>query len=92
LRRAAAMTITGEQLCNSVDGWPVHTAGGTNRPAFDVGFTMSHGLVSQRLLRLQSGGYLLLNAATAHEFRSPNAHGDDLGTGGLGAWEASFWR
>ena len=45
---------------------------------------MSHGLVSRRLLRLQSGGYLLLNAATAHEFRSPNAHGDDLGTGGLG--------
>jgi len=31
----------------------------------------------------QSGDYLLLNAATAHEFRSPNAHADDIGTGGL---------
>jgi len=40
-------------------------------------------LVSRRLLRLQSGDYLLLNAATAHEFRSPNAHADDIGTGGL---------
>ena len=45
---------------------------------FDLGLTMSHGLVSQ------SGGYVLLNAAIAHEFSSPNAHGDDLGTGGLG--------
>jgi hypothetical protein len=45
---------------------------------------MSHGLVSRRLLRLQSGGYLLLDAAIEHEFRSPNVHGDDLGTGGLG--------
>ena len=47
-------------------------------PPFDLGLTISHGLASQ------SGGYVLLNAATAHEFRSPNAHGDDLGTGGLG--------
>ena len=46
---------------------------------------MSHGLVSRRLLRLQSGGYLLLDAAIVHDFRSPNVHGDDLGTGGLGA-------
>lgn len=48
-------------------------------PPFDLGLTTTHGLVSQ------SGGYVLLNAATVHELRSPNAHGDNLGNGGLGS-------